>query len=158
MTTGTGMYPNIGAATAAVKTALYQQIVAALAAETDVDVAFGFRWPAQHPDLVSVSGVRTDSGETTTSPQRRRQLTVSIDVNIVAFRVTDDEKVVHARAYGLLGQIDAHLREDPTLGGAALWCFSGDLASDGATSEEESGTGRVCEIAATYEASVIVTR
>ncbi|MFD6093653.1 hypothetical protein ACFWGN_16165 [Oerskovia sp. NPDC060338] len=155
------MYRSIGAASSRVKAALHEQITAALAAadETEVDIAFGFRWPAQYPDEVAVTAVRaTDVGEGTVSPERRRQVLVSVDVSIVSFRVTDDERVPHERAYGLLDVIDAHLREGPTLGGAALWCMSDDLASDGATHEEESEEGRICEVSVTFAARVIVTR
>ncbi len=160
MTIGVGMYPSLGAATSSVKHALHDQIAAALAAagEDEVDVAFGFVWPAQWPDAVSVNAVRATPGEGTTSPQRRREITVYVDVSIVSFRVTADDAVPHDRAYGLLGLIDAHLREDPTMAGAALWCFSDELTSDGETDETDAGEGRLCEIAVTYAARVIVTR
>lgn len=160
MTTGVGMYRSVGAASSRVKTALFEQITTALAADVvGVDIAFGFRWPAQYPDEVAVTAVRaTDVGEGTVSPERRRQVEVSVDVSIVSFRVTDDERVPHDRAYGLLDVIDAHLREDPTLDGAALWCLSDDLASDGATHEEEAQEGRICEVSVTFAARVIVTR
>ncbi|MGN7703514.1 hypothetical protein [Cellulosimicrobium sp. 22601] len=160
MTTGVGMYPSLGAATSSVKHALHDQIAAALAAadETEVDVRFGFLWPTEWFDSVAVTAVRATPDEGTVSPQRTRHLTVYVDVSIVSFRVTADDAEPHDRAYGLLGVIDAHLREDPTMAGAALWCFSDELTSDGATDEVEAEVGRLCEIAVTYAARVIVTR
>ena len=160
MTTGVGMYPSIGAATAAVKTALHAAVLAALADDPDgVDVAFGFVWPPPHLwDIVAVTSTRTTPGDGTVSPNRRRQMTVYQDLSILSFRVTDDEMVVHDRAYAVLAAIDEHLREEPTLGGAVLWVLSDDVASDGATTTEDAGYGRVCEIAVTYAAQIIVTR
>ena len=85
-------------------------------------------------------------------------MTVYQDLSVLSFRVTGDEQIVHDRAYAVLGSIDAHLRANPTLDGAVLWVLSDDVNSDGATSEEDAGQGRVCEIAATYAAQIIVTR
>ena len=157
---GVGMYDSVGAATAAVKTALHSAILTALADdEQGVDVSFGFVWPPPTRwDVVAVTSTRTQPSDGTLGPNRRRQMTVYQDLSVLSFRVTGDEQIVHDRAYAVLGSIDAHLRANPTLDGAVLWVLSDDVNSDGATSEEDAGQGRVCEIAATYAAQIIVTR
>lgn len=160
MSAGVGRYLDVGSACQAIKHALFGAVSEALAAagHTEVDVLFGFAWPAQWYDMVAVTAVRAAPDEGTLGPQRARQMTIFQDLSVVSFRTTDDERVPHDIAYGLLGVIDAHLREDPTMGEAALWCFSQDLTSDGATSDDEAGEGRLCEIAVTYAARVIVSR
>lgn len=156
---GVGQHASVGAATAAVKAAVLAVASTALAAagETEVDVNMGFVWPAQWLDAVAVTGVRTSPEEGTLGPRRRREITVYQDVHIDVFRATSDEREVHERAYALLDVIDQAVRADPTLGGAALWCFSDELTSDGATDDEDLGEGRICEIAVTFAAKVIVT-
>lgn len=161
MTTGTGFHPSSGVAALAVKDAIHAAAAAALtaAAETEVDLCYGFRWPPSFPDEVAITAVRVAPQEGTVSPQQRRRMDVFVDVNIVSFRVTDDEQVTHTRAFGLLGLIDEHVREtDRTLGGAALWCVLDEVQSDGATAEEDAGSGRLTEIAATFMAAVYITR
>lgn len=159
MTTGVGIYPSTGAAALAVKDAVYEAASAALAAGgvERVDLAYGFLWPAYN-DSISVTAVRAIPDEGSVSPQRRRELTVQVDVNVLVFRVTADERVTHDRAFSLLAVVDEYVREHITLGGAALWCHMGEVASDGATLEEDAGEGRITEIAATFEARVVVSR
>lgn len=159
MTTGVGLHASTGAAALAVKNALHDLIATALAAadEVEVDLAYGFRWPARWNDHIAVTAVRADPGEGALGRQRRRDLTVSVDVNLVSWAPTKDEQVTHLRAFGLLDVIDRALRAGPTLDGAALWCHLGEVNSAGATDEDDSGYGRVTEIAATFDARVIVT-
>jgi len=156
---GVGQHASVGAATAAVKAAILARAASALAdaGETEVDVNMGFVWPAQWLDAVAVTGVRTSPEEGTLGTRRRREMTVFQDVHIDVFRHTSDEREVHERAYQLLDVIDRAVRAEPTLDGAALWCFSDELTSDGATDEDEAGEGRICEIAVTFAAKVIVT-
>ena len=159
MTTGVGLHASMGNAALAVKDAVYAQIKTALAdaGEVEVDLSYGFRWPARWDDLVAVTAVRADPGEGALGRQRRREITVSVDVNLIAWAPTDDEQVTHARAFGLLDVIDRSFRAEPTLGGAALWCLLGEVTSDGATDDDDAGHGRITEIAATFDARVIVT-
>lgn len=155
-----GLHPSIGAATSAVKSALLDRIQAALAAaqETQVDVRMGFLWPSRWPDQIAITATRTVSEDATVGLQRRQHKTVMQDVSISSFRTTDDQEVPMQRAYALLDVIDKAIRDEPTLGGAALWCFSDDLASDGVTLPEDVADGRVDEIVVTYAARVLVTR
>jgi hypothetical protein len=157
VTAGVGLHPSTGAAALAVKDGLYECIVDGLAAEDRVDVGYGFVWPAQFEDEVAVTAVRVMPGEGSLGPRQRRKVLVQVDVNLVSFRTTSDEQVTHRRAFELLALVDAAVRRDPTLGGAALWCVQGEITSDGATAEDDAGTGRVTEIAATFESQVIVT-
>lgn len=157
MTTGTGLHASSGAAALAVKDGLYERIVEGLAGEDEVDVGYGFVWPARWSDEVAVTAVRVVPGEGTVGPRQRRKMLVQVDVNLISFRVTDDEQVTHRRAFELLALVDTAVRRDPTLGGAALWCIQGEVQSDGATAEDDSNAGRVTEIAATFEAQIIVT-
>lgn len=178
--TGTGIHRSTGAAALAVKNALHDVAVAAIDAlevarltaeleaageavdvdqlEREVDVSYGYRWPAHWPDAVAVTAVQVVAEEGTVGPRQRREMTVRQDFNITSWRVTDDEKVTHRRAFDLLAVIDARVREiDPTLAGAALWCRLGDVQSDGATTEDDAGEGRFTEIAATFEARVLIS-
>lgn len=156
---GVGQHDSIGAATGAVKQAMLTVATTAMEAaeQTEVDVRMGFVWPAQWDDAVAVTGVRGTPDEGTVGERRRRHYTIYQDVDIAAWRGTDSEQEVHDRAYELLGILDQAVRADPTMGGVALWCFSDELLSDGATTQDEAGEGRVCEIAVTYAARVIVT-
>lgn len=160
MTTGTGMHPSAATGALAVKDALHAAITGALqaASEHDVDVSYGYRWPAQHLDAVAVTALRASPLAGTLSPQRRRQVSVQVDVNVTAARPIADERVTHQRAFALLAVIDEAVRAEPTLAGAALWCLLGEAQSDGATVQDDDVEwGRVTEIAATFEAQIIVT-
>jgi hypothetical protein len=149
------MYPSIGLAVSGVKVALYDFAVTALAVvEPQVQVAFGYAWPIERDDTVAVVGVRADPQEATVSPNRVRRQDVFVDVDISCYRVTDSDREVHDIAYGLLDLLDKAMRVDPTLAGAALWCFSDTLASDGATPEEQTADGREHLIRVTYRAHV----
>jgi len=152
----TGIYPSQGAACGGVKEALHDVSVAALAAadKTEVQAAFGYPWPIEYDDIVAVTAVRSSPQEATIGRLRVRRLDVFVDVEIDAYRQTASDREVHDIAYGLLDIFDQAVRADPTLGGAALWCFSDDLVSDGATDNEETGEGRLCAIRATYKAVV----
>jgi hypothetical protein len=51
----------------------------------------------------------------------------------------------------LLEKIQDHIRtKDITLGSTVLWCLPGDSECAGATTEEESGWGRITEISADF--------
>lgn len=159
MTTGTGLWPSTGQAANGVKTALYGAITAALAADEEgVTVAFGYPLNPAHLDVVAVTAVRVVPQDDRVSPTRRREAQVDVDVLIASWRVTADEQVTHARAFGLLDAIDQHLLEDPTVDGAALWCLCSSVESDGATTEDDAGQGRLTEVAATFQATVMITR
>lgn len=154
----TGIYRSIGTAGAGVKVALHDVSVAALAAagKAEVQAAFGYPWPIEFDDIVAVTAVRAAPQEGTVSPTRQRHQDIYVDVEVDSWRQTASDREVHDIAYGLLDIFDQAVRADPTLGGAALWCFSDDLVSDGATDNEETGEGRLCAIRATYRARVMV--
>lgn len=158
MTTGTGMWPSAGTAVNGVKKALHAAIATALAADDQVQVSFGFPFPPEQRDVVSVTAVRMVPERELISPNRRREAVVEVDVFLASWRPDPDEQLTHDRAFALLDVIDQHLRTDPTLDGAALWCLCGSVESDGATTEEEAGTGRLTEVAATYYATVVITK
>lgn len=153
-------YESVGAAVATVKETILTTAAAALAdaGETEVDVTMGFVWPAQWPDAVAVTAVRESPTDGTIGMQRRQHVDIRQDVAITVFRVTDDEKVVHDRAYALLDAIDRKIRTDATLGGAVLWCYSDEVASDGITAEDEAGWGRICALSVTFVARAMITR
>lgn len=155
-----GIHPSIGAATAAVKNALLTRFQAALAAagETEVDCRIGFMWPSEWFDQIAITATSTASDGETVTLQRRQHKTVQQDVSITVFRPTSEQDVTMDRAYHLLDILDKAMREEPTLDGAALWCFSDDLSSDGVTLPEDAGDGRVEEIVITYAARVLITR
>lgn len=154
----TGIYRSIGAACDGVKVALHEASVAAMTAagKTEVETAFGYPWPIEHDDIVAVTAVRAAPQEGTVSQTRQRHQDIYVDVEIDAYRQTASDREVHDIAYGLLDILDQAVRADPTLGGGALWCFSDDLVSDGATDNEATGEGRLCAIRATFRARVMV--
>ena len=153
-------YPSVGAAVTAVKRTILNVATAALAAEdeTEVDIAMGFVWPAQWPDAVAVTAVREAPTDGTIGMQRRQHVDIRQDVAITVQRVTDDEGEVHDRAYQLLDIIDGAIRTDPTLGGAVLWCYSDEVASDGITDESDAGWGRICALSVTFVSRAMITR
>jgi hypothetical protein len=153
-------YESVGAAVAAVKETILATATAALAeaGETEVDVTMGFVWPAQWFDAVAVTAVQESPNDGTIGMQRRQHVNVRQDVAITVFRVTDDEQVVHDRAYALLDIIDKKIRTDATLGGTVLWCYSDNVASDGITAEDEAGWGRICALSVTFLARAMITR
>jgi hypothetical protein len=153
-------YPSAGGAVATVKNTILAVTAAALAAagESEVDVAMGFVWPAQWPDAVAVTAVRETPTDGTVGMQRRQHVDIRQDVAITVQRVTGDEQEVHDRAYALLDIIDGAVRADPTLGGAVLWCYSDDVASDGITDESDAGWGRICALSVTFVSRVMITR
>jgi hypothetical protein len=154
----TGIHRSLGDAVTAVKTGLHNTSVAALAAadKPDVQAAFGYPWPIEYDDIIAVTAVRAAPQDGTVGPTRKREQDIYVDVEIDAYRQTASDREVHDIAYGLLDIFDRAVRADPTLAGAALWCFSDDLVSDGATDNEETGEGRLCAIRATYKARVMV--
>lgn len=153
-------YPSVGAAVSTVKSTILNVATTALAAagETEVDVAMGFVWPAQWPDAVAVTGVRESPTDGTIGMQRRQHVDIRQDVAITVQRVTGDEAEVHDRAYELLDIIDGAIRTDPTLGGAVLWCYADDVASDGITDESDAGWGRICALSVTFVSRAMITR
>lgn len=153
-----GIYQSLGAACDGVKTALHEISAAALEAadKKDVQAAFGYPWPIEYDDIVAVTQVRAAPQEGTVSETRRRHQDIYVDVEIDSWRATASDREVHDIAYGLLDIFDKAVRADPTLGGKAMWCFSDDLVSDGATDNEQTGEGRLCAIRATYRARIMV--
>lgn len=153
-------YESVGAAVNAVKTTIFTTAEAALtdAGEDQVDVSFGFVWPGQWLDTVAVMAVRESPTDGTIGMQRRQHVDIRQDVAITVARQSNDEREVHDRAYALLDIIDRKIRTDATLGGAVLWCYSEDVASDGITDESDAGWGRICALSVTYIARAMITR
>ena len=156
----TSMYQSVGAAVDAVKTTILAAARTAIADadEREVDVSMGYVWPAQWFDAVAVTAVRESPTDGTIGMQRRQHVDIRQDVAITTFRVTGDEQEVHDRAYSLLDIIDSAIRTDPTLGGAVLWCYADEVASDGITAEMDIGWGRICALSVTFVARAMITR
>lgn len=153
-------YPSSGAAVDAVKRKILAVAAAAMvaAAETEVDVAMGFVWPAQWQDAVAVTGVRASPADGTIGMQRRQHFDIRQDVAITVQRSTGSEDEVHDRAYALLDIIDSAIRSDATLDGTVLWCYADEVASDGITDESDAGWGRICALSVTFVSRVMITR
>lgn len=177
---GVGMYPSSGAAALAVKRALHElartaitaaeaeRIAGEIAAGTredfgqavasEVDVSYGYRWPAEFDDAVASTAVRVIPLEGAVGPRQRRHMTVQLDMSFTSFRVTDDEQETHDRAFGLLAVVDEAVRADATLGGAVLWAVLGEVQSDGATVDDENRAhGRITEVVVTFESRIVVS-
>ncbi|MEJ1087052.1 hypothetical protein WDU99_01830 [Microbacterium sp. Mu-80] len=153
-------YPSAGAAVATVKRTILDTAAAALTAagESEVDIGMGFVWPPKWQDSVSVGAVRESPTDGTIGMQRRQHVDIRQDVAITVQRETGSEEEVHDRAYHLLDVIDAAIRTDPTLGGAVLWCYSDEVASDGITDESDAGWGRICALSVTFVSRAMITR
>lgn len=151
----TGIAPTIQGYT--IQKALLDAITAALAVDPlPVDICDGFRWPIQAPDAVAVTSVKSAITPGPMGPQRSRDETITLEVNIVSWRIGNDnaaEREAKDRAFGLLTAIEKHIREtDITLGGTCLWCVLGEYSSDGETTEDDAGYGRLIAIDAFFEA------
>lgn len=135
------------------KHALHAAIETALADEK-VDVCFGLRTVFTEFDWVEVNGTRSQIDPRNIGPKRQQDETISLDVTVGSWRAGGDEEaeiLASDAAFGLLSKIQDHIRRnDITLGDTVLWCVPGDSESDGATTEDDSGQGRVIVIAATF--------
>lgn len=149
----TGISETTAQATA--RAALITAATAALAADTEgVDIGRGFRWPIVNRDWVFATETDSDIDPATISPRRTLDEKITLTLSIGAWRPGDDQEAEDAafdRAFDLLGTIQQYIRtQDITLGGTVLWCVPGSSTSAGATTEGDSGVGRLTEIAATF--------
>lgn len=135
------------------RTALIDAVKVALENE-DVDIGRGFRWPIVSRDWVFATETDSDIDPAEIGPRRSQDERITLTLSIGAWRPGADqeaEDIAFNRAFELLARIQKHIREnDPQLGGTVLWCVPGSSASDGATTEDEAGSGRLTEIAATF--------
>jgi hypothetical protein len=147
-----GIHASTGALLA--RQGLEREIRAALADEREVDVSAGFSWPMRFHDWVALGNVRATRDAATIGPRRQQQETLTIDVNIGAWRPGSGSAIAEAawgRAFQLLALIEAHLLtgDNTTLGGAVLWCLPGDTDTTG----DDYDDGYQVEIAATFVCS-----
>ena len=155
-------HPSSAIASSAAKHGLLTAINTALAAEPEIDINFGLRFPLAFPDAVGVTGVRSTPSDQMPNGPRTRYDDIEIDVNIVCERSGFDETVeqmVSDRAYELLGLIDRYIRtgDNITLGDAVISCELGPHQSLGASAEDDQGNGfRLIEIAATFKALAFI--
>lgn len=140
-------------AQAAARAALIEAAKVALDGE-DVDIGRGFRWPIVSNDWVFATETESDIEPATIGPRRMLDETITLHVSIGSWRPGGDQDAEDAafdRAFDLLGRIQEYIRTtDITLGGTVLWCLPGSSTAAGATAEDDSGEGRVTEIAATF--------
>lgn len=147
-----GIHASTGALLA--RQALEREIRSALTDEPEVDVTAGFQWPMRYPDWVALGDVRATRDPKTIGPRRQQDETLTIDVNLGAWRPGTGTEVAEAaweRVFELLALVEAHLLagNNTTLGGAVLWCLPGDTDTTG----EEYDGGYQVEIAATFVCS-----
>lgn len=147
----TGISETTAQATA--RAALIEAAKIALTGE-DVDIGRGFRWPIVSRDWVFATETDSDIDLATIGPRRTLDERITLTLSIGAWRPGTDqqtEDIAFNRAFDLLGRIQQHVRKnDITLGGTVLWCVPGSSTSAGATTEDDSGAGRITEIAATF--------
>lgn len=135
------------------RAALVQACRTALDGEP-VDIGSGFRWPLQHPDWVYATSTESRISQESIKARRALDEEITLTLNIGAWRGGDDQEAEDAafgRAFDLLGRIQHYIHtQDPTLGGAVLICVPASSESDGATLKDDTGLGRLIEIAATF--------
>lgn len=140
-------------AQATARAALIEAAKVALAGEP-VDIGRGFRWPIVNNDWVFATETDSDIDPATIGPRRTLDEKITLTISIGAWRPGGDqeaEDTAFDRAFDLLGRIQQQVRKnDITLGDTVLWCIPGSSTSAGATTEGESGEGRLTEIVATF--------
>lgn len=123
-------------------------------ADLAVDVGRGFRWPIVNPDWFFATETDSDIDAATIGPRRTQDEKITLTVSLGAWRPGGDQEAEDAAfnaAFAILGRVQEHIRKnDPTLGGTVLWCLPGSSTSAGATTEGDSGEGRLTEIVATF--------
>jgi hypothetical protein len=136
------------------RAALIAAATIALADESDVDIGRGFRWPIVSRDWVFATETESSIDTANIAPRRTLNEQVTLHLSIGSWRPGGDQEAEDAafnQAFSLLGRIQEHVRtNDITLGGTVLWCVPGSSSSAGATTSDESGDGRITEIAATF--------
>lgn len=146
-----GQHETTGQALA--RAALVVAAKTALAGE-DVDIGRGFRWPITSRDWVFATETDSNIDPANIGPRRSLDERITLTLSIGSWRPGGDqdaEDAAFTRAFDLLGRVHQHIRtQDPTLGGTVLWCVPGSSHSDGGTTEDEAGIGRLIEIVATF--------
>lgn len=137
----------------AARHALHNAAKVALEGEA-VDVTFGFRWPFEENDWFALTDVSADIDAANIGPSRQQREQITLSVSVVSWMSGHDEATevaVFDRAFSLLSKVQEHIRtKDITLDKTVLWCVPGSVQSAGATTDEDSGEGRLIEIAATF--------
>lgn len=118
--------------------------------------------PAFDPynDVVSFASTTSTSEPATLSTRRQREETLTQEVIFYCFQEggQEQEVVVMTRAYTLLAQLEEYVRvTDTTLGGAVLYCFLTEHASDAATDQDVLRKGRLHVLTATFTAHNRIT-
>lgn len=127
-------------------------IRAALAGEERLDIDAGWMGPPGHYDWVALGDVSVDTDPKTVGPRRSWDETISLEVNIGAWRPgTDAETTVipaYQRADALLSKISTYVTtgDQTTLGGVVAWTLPGSASWAGA----EYDGGFQIEVAATF--------
>lgn len=112
-------------------------------------------------DNIVIGAVASQSEPATLGTNRARQETLTCEVTVYSFRSGgyDQEAVVEARAYELLGLLENYVRvTDTTLGVTGLqWCFLTEHRGDVATDEEVLQAGRMHVVVGTFSAAGRIT-
>ena len=150
------------AATAAFdfKQAFYAAIKDLMAQDPDtqyVSVTLGTPATLDPDDVVSFMGVTSEQSVATIGNRSRDEI-LTLDVQISCMTGGDDESIVQARAYQLLGIIEEYARKkDPTIGGTVMWCFLTGHESAGYTDPEDIAKGRAADILARFQAQARIS-
>jgi hypothetical protein len=120
----------------------------------NVDAGSGFRWPIVNQDWFFATETESVIDPADIGPRRTQTETITLHASVGSWRPGSDEATELAafhRAFDLLKLVQNWIRKnDITLGGTVLWCLPGSSQSAGETSSNESGDGRITEIAATF--------
>lgn len=140
------------------RAALIAAAEVALASDSEgVDIGRGFRWPLVERDWLFATETESVIDPKDIGPRRQLTEQITLHLTIGSWRPGDDQDAEDAafnRAFGLLQTLQNYVRKiDITLGGTVLWCIPGSSSSAGATTSDESGDGRITEIAATFVCS-----
>lgn len=131
---------------------LLAAVRAALADDPDVDIDAGWMGAPAEDDWVALGDVAVDTDPKTVGPRRSWDETITIDLNVGAWRPgsTAETTVIPAyeRADALLSKIATYVTtgDNTTLGGVVSWCLPGSAQWAGA----EVAGGFQIEVAATF--------
>jgi hypothetical protein len=146
-----------------VKAGIAAAVDAVLAADAtggEVAVFWGEPPPVFPREFICIMGAQVTIDAATMGPQRSRDETIRVALNIVAHRQgpTAQEDSA-ARAYDLAGAIEKQVRTvDPTLGvPGCRWCFMTRLEESGGTPIADRAAGRYTELIVEFTALVRVT-
>jgi hypothetical protein len=137
---------------------MFTLIKAALAAQSDTEIAYGSIRVSETQDFVLLRAVTARSKFSDAVGAQRMAEYLDLDILISCDRGGDDfingvptQQIASERAWALLALIETRLRTDVTLTGLVYWTFRSS-AREVETNPDDSFAGRFSEVTATFTA------